>query len=443
MIADKWGLRLTTGSATAAAGFDRAVSSYVKYRLDVFDGVKAALAADPAFFMGQVLKGTMMMLAYNRSVLPAVDSAIVAAETGAASASSRERAHLEALTAWRRGALDRALGIWDGITAEHPRDLLALRLAHFNHFWTGGQVPMRRAVEQAAAGWDETLPGFETVLAMRAFAREETGDYAAAEADGRRAVEIDRTDLWATHAVAHVMEMTGRADEGVAWLDALKGGWGDANNLRHHLWWHRALFHLERGEPEIALARYDDEIRNLASPLVQKQPDVYIDLQNAVSLLWRLEQAGIDVGNRWHELADQAERRTGDHANLFTLPHLAMALAADGRALALARLLEDMRGFAAARAGSLAPAVGAVAVPVAEAAVAHRTRDWRAVIERLLPIRSQVVRLGASNAQRDMFRQMLVDAAARDGRTALVGELLAEAPGLAGRRAYAAAVRSA
>jgi hypothetical protein len=44
--------------------------------------------------------------------------------------------------------------------------------------------------------------------------------------------------------------------------------------------------------------------------------------------LLRLELLGIDVGDRWIELADKAEKRIGDHVILFTVPHWMMALSA-------------------------------------------------------------------------------------------------------------------
>ena len=132
-------------------------------------------------------------------------------------------------------------------------------------------------------------------MSCRCFAHEECGNYVIAEAAGRAAVELDPADLWATHAVAHVMEMQDRHDEGIAWLGELERHWAGGNNLLHHLWWHRALFHLECGETAEVLALYDRRFRDLASPVTQAQPDLYIDVQNAASMLFRLERRGDTV----------------------------------------------------------------------------------------------------------------------------------------------------
>ena len=49
--------------------------------------------------------------------------------------------------------------------------------------------------------------------------------------------------------------MQGRTAEGIAFLGAMERHWAAANNLVHHLWWHRALYHYERREFEAVLDR--------------------------------------------------------------------------------------------------------------------------------------------------------------------------------------------
>ena len=424
MRTDAQGLSLTTDSDAAVTAFDDCVEAVAKYRLDATPLVKATLAADPGFALAHCLKGYLPMLASSRATLPLAAAALADGSAAATGATARERRHLGALAAWQRGALDDAVTAWEAILAEHPTDLLALRLSHFIYFWLGRAADMRASTERAAAAWSPETPGFGTVLAMRAFGAEECGDYKTAEAAGRRAVELDPGDLWATHAVAHALEMQGRADAGVAWLDGLAVNWGGRNHMIHHLWWHRALFNLERGETDTVLALYDDKIRNLNSPLVLAIPDLYIDIQNAAALLWRLEHLGVAVGARWDELADKAETRIGDHGLVFTVPHYMMAFAAAGRDAAAARLLEAMRDFAASGAGAQAELVGAVALPVSAAVLAHRKAEHARVLALMLPVHARIVELGGSHAQRDVFNQLLIDAAVKSGRRDLARALL-------------------
>lgn len=427
MRPDAHGLPLATDSDDAAAAFDQAIDSVAKYRIDAGQLVDRALAADPDFALGHCLKGYLALLLCKQASLPSAATAHRAGQALAGRATPRERGHLTALAAWQQGDIDRAIDAWEAILADHPTDLMALRFAHFNYFWLGRTTAMRASVARAAPAWSPALPGFGTLLAMQAFGDEECGDYDGAERAGRRAVELDPADLWATHAVAHALDMRGRHADGIAWLEGLAPQWRLGNSMIHHLWWHCALFHLERGDLDRVLALYDTRVRDLDSALVRALPDLYIDLQNAIALLWRLEHAGVGVGTRWRELADKAEARIGDHTQSFTLPHLMIALAADGRIAAAVRLVEAMRAFAASASGALAPAVGSVALPLCGAMLAHRTGEPARTLALMLPIRQSIWQLGGSHAQRDLFNQILVDAAVTTGRTDLARTLLAEA----------------
>jgi hypothetical protein len=211
------------------------------------------------------------------------------------------------------------------------------------------------------------------------------------------------------------MVMQGRHEAGIAWVQELQRHWAGANNLSHHLWWHCALLHLARREFEAALELYDSRFRNLNAPLTQAQPDLYIDVQNAASMLFRLERQGVDVGARWIELADKAEERVGDCLSAFTLPHWMMALAAAGRGEAAQRLLEAMREFGD-QAGTLAPIVSRLAVPVSEAVLAHRQGRYSQAVDFMEPILGDMCLLGGSHAQQDVLEQLYLDSALRAGR---------------------------
>jgi hypothetical protein len=423
MSHDLHGLPITT-SPEAATAFDRTVLAYLKYKLDAPEHLKHTLAADPGFALAHCLKGYFLMLAYNQARVPAATEAARIAREHSTRATARERAHVDALDAWIAGDLDRMVTIWEQILAEHPTDVLALRLAHFNNFWLGRPHDMAASVERVLPKWGRDLPCYGTLLSCRAFALEECGDYAGAEPAGRGAVEIDPGDVWGTHAVAHIMEMQGRHQEGIAWLDRLERHWVGGNNLLHHLWWHRALFHLERGEHAEVLALYDRRFRDLASPVTQAQPDLYIDVQNAASMLFRLERRGVDVGARWNEIADKAEARIGDCLSAFTLPHWMMALAATERDEAAARLLEGMRAFAQ-RDTTVGKTVGEIALPICEAVVAHRRGEPARAVELMRPVLDDMYRLGGSHAQQDVLEQLFLDAAVKADSADDVRRLLA------------------
>ena len=409
---DLHGLPLSTASAQAAAAFDRTLLGYLKYRADVAARLADVLAADGEFGLAHCLKGYFALLSYKQANVPVAIEAARTARRFSTHTTAREQAHVAALEAWIGGDLDGAIDVWEDILGEHPRDVLAFRLAHFNNFWLGRANEMRASVERVLPAWSRELAGYGTILSCRSFAHEECGDYATAEPAGRAAIEIDPGDVWGTHAVAHIMEMQGRHAEGIAWLDELERHWDGGNNLLHHLWWHRALFHLEAREFDAVLDLYDRRFRNLASPLTQAQPDLYIDVQNAASMLFRLELLGVDVGYRWSEIADKAEARIGDCLSAFTLPHWMMALAATGREAAAGRMLEGMGAFAAGE-GTVQRIVGAVALPICQAALAHRRGEHGRAVDLMRPALDDMHRLGGSHAQQDVLMQLFLESAVK------------------------------
>jgi len=424
MPKDAQGLAVTMASGAAAAALDHAVAGYLGYRADAPARVKALLAADPEAPMAHVLKGAFAMLAFNSAYVPAARAAAAQAAGLAAGATTRERAHVAALAAWAEGELDRALATWRHILSAHPHDVLAFRLHHFVAFWLGRPAEMAAAAASVRPAWSAAVPAFPAMLGCFAFAAEELGDQAQAERDGRAAVEADPADLWAAHAVAHVLEMTGREDEGIAWTEALEPHWEGANQLVHHLWWHRALFHFDRGETSAVLALYDTRFRDTASPLTQSHPDLYVDVQNAASTLWRLRRLGVAAGERWEELADKAEARAGDILSAFTLPHWMMALVGAGRWEAARRWLAAARA-AAAGEDQNARLVRDVALPVCEAILAQARGDAARAAALIRPVAGRMAELGGSHAQQDVLWQVLLDAAIAAGDRACVQAALA------------------
>jgi hypothetical protein len=426
MKRDARGLELSTDSADAAALFDRAVEHYLKYHVDTMNLVNGVLAADPGFVMGHCLKGYLMLAGANPTHRATIAASLSAAEAGAAITTRREQRHVAAFAAWQRGALGEAFAIWRNLLDVDPTDLLAVRICDTTHFRYGHTQVILEQADRLAPAWSTDLPGYECFQSVWAFAHEEAGDTAGAERAIDSAYDRDPTNFFTHHVKAHILEMENRPHEGNDWLGAQTGYWPLGNNLVHHLWWHRALMQLDLGERDAVLASYDTNIRNLASPLTKAVPDQFNDLQNATALLWRLELLGLDVGGRWNELADKAEARIGDTAYLLLPPHLMLALAATGRDDAAARFLAALREQAADASVWAAAAIGDVVVPVCEAGLAHRRGQHAHVVDLMEPLQDRIRLLGGSAAQRDLFRQILIDSAMKADRRDVVAAMIAE-----------------
>jgi len=432
MQKDQWGYSVTTDNSDSVEALDRAFNAYFQFRTDAMVNLDAAIEADPQFALAHAARGILIESLKKPELYAKARHALEAAKSCQQPASTRENHYIAALEAVLDGQVTAAVTHYEQIVNDHPHDLFAMRLAQSELFWIGEVAWMRDISERAASKWTADVPGYSAYVSIRAFGLEENGDYALAEKCGREAVDLDPTDCW------------GLAD-GVAWLSHLSGNWSAANHIVHHLWWHLALFHTERGEYEEGLNVYDHRLRDLDSPLMQAMPDFYVDLQNDTALLQRLELRGVDVGGRWQPIADLAQARIGNHASPFTSAHSALALAAAGRFEEAHELIQRVRDFVAGDTGVLGPRYALAVLPASEAAVAHRKGEHQRVIDIMMPARRNLWQMGGSHAQRDLFIQLLIDSALKQERRDILRLLLDElsATGfehLAERSSYADAV---
>ncbi|SLN69363.1 tetratricopeptide repeat protein [Oceanibacterium hippocampi] len=438
---DARGYRISTDNALAAAEIFTALENFLHWRADLMPHVKAALAADPACGFAQALHGLLLYGTRNAAFRPMVVDSLKAANAARGAMSAREGRYVDALAAASAGRITEAVSVYEQILAADPTDLLAQRLAQFELFWLGEMAWSADISGRVAPAWNENIPGYSAHLGCRAFDLEETHQFGEAERIGRESVARDPAEVWGTHAVAHVLIMQGRHADGIAWLDGLKDNWAMANQMSLHLWWHRCLFHLERGETDAALAIYDAWVRNRDLPVLKGMPDLYIDMQNGASMLIRLELRGIDVGDRWDELAELTLKRLDDHSSPFTSAHYVAILAAAGHFAEAETAIASMTTFAHADDGTLGPVYLAAGIPAAKAALAHRKGDHEAVIRHLLPARRALWRMGGSHAQRDLFFILLVDSASKLDRRDILSIALADIAGagfvdVPGRVAY-------
>jgi tetratricopeptide (TPR) repeat protein len=415
---DKRGNPVSYADRRAIEALDQACDLLHAYQADPLAAVDRIIGDHPGFAMAHAFRAGALATATDKAFEPEMIKSVAAAEALAPKANDRERRHIAAVRAWLDGDWERATEQWGQASMAYPQDLLALQLAHLGDFYLGSSHMLRDRVARVLAHWDRSTPGHGFVRGMYAFGLEEAGDYAQAEEFGREAAALNPQDGWAVHAVTHVMEMQGRAQEGTDFLADGVDGWATNSTFAFHLWWHQALFRIDADDAAAALALFDQKIS--AAGFGQA-----LELLDGSALLWRLSLLGHDVGGRWSVLSDKWSTRVDDAYYAFNDVNAMMAFVGAGDDRTQQRQIEAVKR-AAAGAGSNAMMSREIGVPACEGLAAFGRGDYARAIDWLSPLRAKANRFGGSHAQRDLFSWTLTEAAMRQGNRALADAFVAE-----------------
>ena len=395
-------------SVAALAGF---VSGFLGYRPSIL-AVLGAAEHDHSLIV-QACAAVLWMFSESPAGPPRAQALLDRAAQAGLPASERERAFATAVQHWVRGEMGEALALHEALAQQHPRDLVSVKLGQVHAFNLGDSPTMLRlALHAAPAAGDEAW-----LHGLLAFGYEQMHWLDEAEHSARRALAMRPDEPWAQHALAHVMLTDGRLAEGAAFMQQASPLWqGLTSFMRCHNWWHLALFHIELGDAPAALALYDRQVWGVDKTYSQDQI-------GAVSLLARLELAGLDVGPRWQDVADHLTPRVSDQVQRFLDLQYLYGLARAGRPEAAA-LLASIESFAPQAPAASRPAWQAVALPAARGLLAHARGQWAVAAQQLAQALPQLVLIGGSHAQRDLFEQVYIDALQRSGGLAAVQNLL-------------------
>ncbi len=412
MLADRYHGQHSTTSEEAVHAFEEAVFAVAAHR-PATAPLKAALAADENFVAGLALKGLGVALlgkaedfAASRATVGPAKAALARADSG----TSYERALVDALELASHGSLKAAASRLEAQVADNRKDFFCLKLANALRFMTGQSDRMLETTSTALRDMSATDTGYGFTLGMHSFGLEENGAFSEAELVGRMAVNCERADVWGVHAVSHVMEMRDRPEEGASWLESTRQIWPLCNNFNFHLWWHLALFRLEAADYDAVLDLYDREIRPIDT-------DDFRDTSNAVSMLWRLEQEGVDVGGRWQALHKIAHRRRTDTTYVFASLHYLLALLGAGDTAAARELTANLRQRAISNDNDDQARVAAdIGVNLADAIMSLHASGTSP--GNLCELSLKLPAIGGSRAQRDVFMRTLLLMAANSGEPA-------------------------
>ncbi|OJH39349.1 tetratricopeptide repeat protein [Cystobacter ferrugineus] len=414
---DSRGLPLSTTSDHAAERYREGSDLLLSTWPGAAEALEEAIAADPDFALAHAARARLHAIRAE----PAKARARIATaeEMVARRGTERERSHVDILSLAINGqsakALERALAhvdIW-------PRDILilSLPLGAFGLFAFSGMTDHDQArvelCERHARHFDADDWWF---LTYRGWAHAENGNVTLGRTLTQRGYDLRTHNANAAHALAHVMYEGGAGEEAEKLIANWLPGYDHAGILHGHIAWHSALGALERGDPERALAIYAEYIQ----PSVSAGMPVNV-VSDTASFLWRLQAYGHTVpAGLWEAAAAYAGGVFQKAGFAFADVHMALIAAATGDRAAVEQRVEALTGLL--EAGALA--AGPVVPAICRAALAFEEEDYAGCARLLEPLATEVVRIGGSGAQREVFEDMLLVALMRSGEAVKARELL-------------------
>ncbi|XP_065830787.1 tetratricopeptide repeat protein 38-like [Oscarella lobularis] len=336
----------------------------------------------------------------------------------------REKRHVEAIERKLVNDERDAIDIWEDILLKFPTDIFAIRCVNDCYFFIGDSVNVRDSMARILPAWNESMTYYSHILGMYAFGLEESGLRSKAKETAERALALNPDLPWAIHALGHVYNELYSPEEGIDVLIKWKKHWEDGG-LSGHLTWHLGLFRLDAGDLKGALREYDDVLVNGAT-------DVF-GFVGAVSLLWRIECTGFDVGEeRWTVLQEQLKEYSNKHSMAWYDAHIMMAFACRGakdraaRLLLGRNLLQSLKEYGGSAKTHNAWVTNEVGIPLCEALLAFGNEEYDKAVSLIVPIRYKCHALGWSVAQRHIIAVTLIRAAIQAKNFSLARALLSE-----------------
>jgi hypothetical protein len=458
---DAWrqeNLPMNTTSNEAAKLYDVSLTQLVGwYENAQYNGLvnslKKMTEVDPTFILGQCLKYDIELLGSNpmlnnKESMKNVDD-FVKKSLCVENLTRREIMHVKAVEQIQRGNLLQACNLWESILIDHPTDMMAVKMAHTSYFYLGFKRELRDSIARIIPLWSKSAPLYGYLHGMQAFGLTQTSQLEMARENAQKGLAINPFDTWSTHAMTHVNEYSSNFREGIQFLNDTQSDWLKCEHLIPHNFWHLGLFYLENNQIDEAW----DVINNRVI-----KPD---DLCNSASFFLRLKIAGhadSSLDDKWKKLKSDFIGQIEHHGFFYTDWHMAMVLAAVGtqeekdtyfRTLKEFTTITDendmvtddsssfgvLASFCDFKSSYLKHLNKELAFDVFNSIFHYNNGEYDKVVDLLYPIRYKIHRIGGSNAQTDVFNQMLIHSALKSISPlhnkvglALVNERLASRP---------------
>jgi len=402
-LEDRYGFALSTRSPIAVERYVQGLDLQLSLNAGGVEGLGSSVEADPQFALGYA---ALAFAHWYRSDVPAAKASLQQAQALAGSLQTpRERQHLQIVGRFIGGEGGQALPLMYQHLDAYPRDALVIHLATMTIAGSGKLSRPRDLYDmltRVAPAWGDDW-WFQGAYA---FAHHELELLDEARRLAERSLEQQPRNAAGAHPLAHVFFESNDHAGGRGFLADWITEYDRAAPFFCHLSWHLALFELSQGNTQRVLELYDEAI----SPGVGSFRTTLVD---SASLLWRYQIFGCEPKRDlpWADVCSYAAKAAPAPGMAFLDAHAALAFVAMGDAEALARLIGGLETLAPDR-----PLVSEVVLPLARGLEAFGQGAYAEAIRWLEPLDGQLVRVGGSHAQWEVFEDTLLQAYLRAGQ---------------------------
>ena len=400
-IQDRFGMPLSTSSTSAAEAWQDGIDRLLSQNQGPELKFQEAIGLDGGFAMAH---GCLAYWYQQRARPGEARETITRALALASGVTRRERQQIEAVSFWIKGQGRDSIALTKEHLSEFPRDGLLLRLAHRLYMLgcSGAGSPNFPPEYLALLkGVEAHCKDDWAFLAEYAFAHHETGQLDEAMELAQRSLDINPTNAVACHSMTHVYFERGDASSGEDFLDAWLRAFDAPTSSYVHLSWHLALFELAQGKYQETLDSYEKYIR---PSVVAKS---MATLNDSASLMWRLHMyCGAPPPKPWEEVLTIAAPAADRPGAAFRDAHAALAFAGGGDYEAMGKITSRLRQ-AAVDGNSFARDV---VLPLVQGIEAFAQENYIESVRLMEPVFPQLVRVGGSHAQREVFEDTMLEA---------------------------------
>ncbi|KTC78211.1 tetratricopeptide repeat protein [Legionella brunensis] len=323
---------------------------------------------------------------------------LLQAEKQLQKANLREKLTFQAVRAWQRLDYEAALTLLTSLVELFPRDTLALKFAEWLFYCSGQAFHAQTflALCESCARHNQDESHF---LAIHSFALELCGQYEKAKAMAEQAISMERVTPWAHHTLAHTYLLENDIEGGINRLQNLQDSWANILSLlRGHNSWHLALFHLANRDEATTMKLFPDIFGTL--------PDTALEQLDAISLLWRMDMAGLPQNKIFKLVLSHIGTHPFEHYIGFNNAHFIYCLAKADELELADKSLKAMESYInVLPVGSSRDLWGKIALPMCQGIKAFAQQDYKSACNLMSPIIDNCIQLGGSDAQNELYTQ--------------------------------------